>query len=537
MADFCAIICANESSVRIEDNHNRHVLVEDDFWWVLQLGERASSDLSILQHFANDPFNAPSAIGEDCAYVALRKSDQMLFVIRDPFGFIPVRYGRIDEGWIVWTGPEIPKQIHKRVNYERLVGFIAHRPDINLEDYYVGIKRILPGHCVRFSHREAVRYRYYCPDATYSTETLDVLCEQFRDALFGAIPKSARLLALSGGLDSSAILAGMSDNIETHTMFSSRFQSADERKEVATLSDFFGVTNTVFDVQQNKLWTTPEQFNDSNYEGYGPIFHPPVFGEQSFFSSMLKTENSPIVTGIGGDNALDVSPNLVARRYLQTKNISGLNRLRSRYPAVVKRQLVATPSRRLVHLLGRKDSIRDDFPWVNYPLKNARPFSEHWGESRRDRILSWSWEQVTRLLDSHGRSIGSPILSPWMSSAVWKVLIKVPPEMLFHGERHKGFLRHALKGRLPDEIRTAGKSKHFGKPTEYQFVEFQDEILNLFGQSSLHSKKLIEVDRFRAFFGNQMDDIHQNLDRDIPAPTMLVWPTIAAEIWLAKNSD
>ncbi len=536
MVDFCAKICANESSVGVEKNHNRHVCMEDSGWWILQMGEQASHDLSILEYFQKDPLNAAQKIKKDCAYVALRKCDQALFIVRDPFGFIPIRYARTKQGWIVWTGPDIPKEVHKRVNYERLVGFIAHRTDVFEGGYFVGIDRILPGHCIRFTSSELLKHRYYKPDATYSEKSLERLSSDFREALFSEIPPSD-LLALSGGLDSSALLAGMEGNPQTHTMFSSRFKSADERDEVATLSAFFGVKNTLFDVQKNKLWTAPDQFDDTNYQGYGPIFHPPVFGEQAFFASMLEDGEGPIITGIGGDNALDVSPNLVARRRIETGDLVGLKSLWRKYPSVVKQQIFKTPARKIIPSFGlQKTSFKDHFPWLDYPLKSAKAFSDQWGESRRDRILSWSWEQVTRLLDSHSRAIGRPILSPWMSSSVWDILVRVPPEMLFHHDRHKGFLRHAMKGFLPEEIRTAGKSKHFGKPTEYQFLEFEDQILGLFDESSLGEKKLIDVVEFRRFFGNQLAGIRENLENDIPAPTMLTWPTIAAEIWLKQHS-
>ncbi len=535
MADFCAKIGVKDTKVIVDENQNCSVCVEDKAWWVLQIGEAASEELPIIESFVRDPLNAGHHLKRDCAYVALRKCDNTLFVVRDPFGFIPIRYSRTAKGWVVWTGPTLPHEVHQRVNYERLAGFVAHRPDRLEEGYFIGVNRVLPGHCMRFTHSSVFKHRYYKPDATYSDKSLDVLCADFLEALFSTIPESANLLALSGGLDSSAILAGMSQ-CKTYTMFSGQFKSADERREVASLSAFFGVENTLFDVDNNKLWTEVRQFNDSNYKGYGPIFHPPVFGERAFFSSMLKGAEGPIITGIGGDNALDVSPNLVARRLLQTKNMLGVASLWKKYPDVVKHQMFSTPLRRLLPTsVTPSGNIRDDFPWMSYPLKNAEVFSQHWGEARRDRILSWSWEQVTRLLDSHGRSIGRAILSPWMSSAVWNILIKVPPELLFHGDRHKGFLRHAMNGILPENIRTSGKSKHFGKPTESQFLQFQDEIIGLFEGSVLARNKMIEVNRFTQFFEQQIVDIRDNLENDQAAPTMLVWPTIAAEIWLKNN--
>ena len=143
-----------------------------------------------------------------------------------------------------------------------------------------------------------------------------------------------------------------------------------------------------------------------------------------------------------------------------------------------------------------------------------------------------AWEQVTRLLDSHSRAIGRSILSPWMSSQVWNLMVTIPPEMLFWGERHKGFLRYAMKGYLPESIRNAGKSKHFGKPVEAQLLVFQKEILALFESSHLGAKNLINADHFRAFFGGQLDEMQTHLHTPHATQTMLSWPTIAAEIWL-----
>ena len=180
MADFCAKICVKESFVRFQSNHTRHVCVEDDEWWVLQLGEEASSsqydDLSICEEFRKDPWNAARRIGKDCAYVALRKSDKTLFVARDPFGFLPIRYARTATGWIVWTGPIIPKEVHRRVNYERLAGFIAHRPDAFEEDYWVGVNRVLPGHCIRFTRSGLRKKRYYPTNEVIMTSKIMKKC-------------------------------------------------------------------------------------------------------------------------------------------------------------------------------------------------------------------------------------------------------------------------------------------------------------------------------------------------------------------------
>jgi len=522
--------------IDIQKGHQPYFIQENSDWKVIQIGHSASKEGSMLNHFDKAPFLAPEKIGKDCAYLAHRKADNTIFVARDPFGFIPIRYTRTGNAWIIWNGPKIPKNIYKRVNYERLSGFIAHRPDRLEEGYFVGIHRILPGHIVSFSkgrHAKTTSYRTFCPDATYTQHSIDVCADSLRHALKVATPDSD-LLALSGGLDSSAILVGMKKP-KSFTMFSANFPSADERKEVALLSDAFNLNTTYFNVDPNLLWRDQSKhpFNEENYAGYGPIFHPPVWGEQAFFHTMAKSGTGPIITGIGGDNALDVSTQVVARRLLKKGDFKALRCVASTYPSVVAKQMFTTPMRALLpQKIKLKSNFRRDFPWLDYPLKAAQPFSQHWGEARRDRILSWSWEQVTRLLDSHSRVIGRSILSPWMSSQVWNLMVAIPPEMLFLGERHKGFLRCAMKGYLPESIRNAGKSKHFGKPVEAQLLRFQKEILALFEASLLDAKNLIRASKFRTFFGGQLDEMQTHLHAKHATQTMLSWPTISAEIWL-----
>lgn len=543
MGDFHVIVSASNSDTRQtriqkpNNFHHRFVFIENTHWKIYEIGEFSEKNIEILHAFEKDPLRAPLILNKDCAYLALRKRDSTLFAARDPFGFVPLRFVRKENQWIIFTGPEIPLK-KLPVDHHRLLRFITQIPDRGENDFFIGVKRILPGHTVHFSATTYSTFRYYKPDTTPLNENIEILSQKFKEGLFSAIPPSDAI-ALSGGLDSSSMLPVL-PNINSYTMVSQRFPSANESKEVTELSAFFGIKNTLFNIDSNVIWKSPEDFSDPNYAGYGPIFHPPVFGERDFFQSIADQSTGPILTGIGGDNILNVSLNLVARSYLKKGNLRTILKLRKKFPSTVYRQLLTTPIHRIESVLPQKVAnmlvphrriSKREFPWIPH-LPSFELTPVNWGTARRDRILTWSWERVTRLLDSHGRSIDRAIVSPWMSSKVWNLLLRVSPEILFHQFRNKGFLRYAMQDILPENIRLAGKSKHFGKPVEYQLLKFENEIYTLFDESKLAQNGLIDQTRFQTEFGELCTTMESNLQFVNPSPTMIYWPTIASELWL-----
>ncbi|MEK6287212.1 MAG: asparagine synthase (glutamine-hydrolyzing) [Acidobacteriota bacterium] len=237
-----------------------------------------------------------------------------LVLARDRLGIKPLYYTLSDDGVICFAS-EIKALIEARavraeLNYDALADYAANRSTSGEDTLFRGVKRLLPGHILVWSDGQIRIERYWdvsfakpdepLSDGQYIDQFEDLFRESVRLRLMADVPLG---VFLSGGIDSSAIVAVMSEMVaEPIKTFSVAFdeREANELEYARTVARAFGADH-------HEVIVSPQQFFDALpalvYQEDEPIAHPssvPLY----FVSKLASRHVKVVLTGEGSDELL-----------------------------------------------------------------------------------------------------------------------------------------------------------------------------------------------------------------------------------------
>ena len=186
---------------------------------------------------------------------------QELFCLRDPFGTKPFYYYLTEEGKLLY-GTMIrdilgQEGFVKELNEKMLQIYMTLTYVAGEETFFKGLKKLMPGHWLRFQNGQLELHRYWTPTfAPDETKTLDEWADEIHTTLQQMMrevktPDETAESFLSGGVDSSYVLA-MSDakRADSCGYDEERF---DESRIAAKTAELLGVEHSVAKI-------TPDQF-------------------------------------------------------------------------------------------------------------------------------------------------------------------------------------------------------------------------------------------------------------------------------------
>ncbi len=248
------------------------------------------------------------------AFAIWNERTGQLFIARDRLGVKPLYYALTSDGSI-YFGSEIKSifeagPIRPELNYVALPDYLANHAPSGEETLFKGVKRLLPGHtltwrdgCVQIEKYWDISFTADATersDADYIAEWSDLFRESVRLRLMADVPLG---MFLSGGIDSSAILAIMSRMVsEPIKTFSVAFEEREANEfEYARLVAREFRTNhhevvvspgNFFAALPNLIWHEDE-----------PLAHPSSVA--LYFVSRLAADHVKVVlTGEGSDELL-----------------------------------------------------------------------------------------------------------------------------------------------------------------------------------------------------------------------------------------
>ena len=428
------------------------------------------------------------------AFAIWDSRDQKLFLARDPLGIKPLYYSM--QGNTFWFASE-PRAIAQATGNDEgmdpdaLLSFLTflyipcpHTP-------YRGIRKLSPGCWMELQNGNLSLHRYWRPSATEIEMDERDLQDEVRRRIFRAV--SRELVSdvplgafLSGGIDSSAIVAAMAEHLETPVRtfcigFPHSHPSYDEREKAQRVATAFGTDHRELIVEPRVLETLAEVVW---YMG------EPCADSSSLLTYLISREArhdvTVALTGIGGDELFAGYP-----RYL------GLQ-LHSRYqllPRALRRLAATAASRWLpdqaggINLAGRSrrffeagvlEADRAYLDWISFlpaggPAVVFRPeFLSTIGEQDPYRlhaeILAEAGTQgiaerallldlqtyltddllflADRMSMAHGLELRVPFCDPDLVELATSLSVK---QKAPHG-RLKDLLKQSLRGVLPEKI-------------------------------------------------------------------------------------
>lgn len=455
----------------------------------------STSDTETILHLYEE-------LGADCvhklrgmfAFAVWNKRTEELFIARDRFGVKPLYYVHDDDGSFFFAS-EIKSlleagAVKPALNYAALPDQLANHGTGYDETLFNGVRRLLPGHFLKWKDGKLAIKRYWDlefepkqpirDDADVVAEWYEIFRESVKLRLMSDVPLG---MFLSGGIDSSAIAAVMSELVdEPIKTFSVGFK---ERE--ANEFEFARQVARKFETDHHEITITPDEFFA---ELPKLIWHEdePLGFEASvplYFVSKLAQEHVKVVlTGEGSDETL--------AGYARYRKALTLLEYGEKYEALtpqVLRGAVRSGVAALPGVLGRKltrtflslDADIESLYFDNFAIfGKKRQRSLFTGEATEkigggdpfDNLHRWLGKtDAASLLDrllyvdiktylhellmkqdqmSMAASIESRV--PFLDHKLVEFTARLPERMKLRGRDTKWILRKAMQGVLPSEI-------------------------------------------------------------------------------------
>ncbi|MCI0487081.1 MAG: asparagine synthase (glutamine-hydrolyzing) [Blastocatellia bacterium] len=462
---------------------------------------RSESDTETIVHLYEE--HGPRAVERlrgMFAFAIMDRDRRRLVLARDRLGIKPLYYTLADDGTIYFAS-EIKALIEggavkPEINYDALADYAANRYTSGEETLFRGVKRLLPGHTLVWSEGRIEIERYWDVSFAKSDESLgekeyierftELFHESVRLRLMADVPLG---MFLSGGIDSSAIVAAMSEMTrEPVKTFSVAFaeREANELEYARTVARAFGTDH-------HEILVSAEQFFDALpalvYQEDEPIAHPSSV--PLYFVSRLAAEHVKVVlTGEGSDEMLagygkyrKTVYNLALGRAYHKIMPDGIRR------AIAKAIYEMKGSSRARQKLTRtflclspdiEEIYFDNFSVFSRRMQQglftaetrertgADPYrasldlmGEQDAEALLDRLLAADVKTYLHelLMKQDQMSMAASIESrvPFLDHELVEFAAALPVKMKLRGLTTKYILRRAMKGRLPEEILTRRK--------------------------------------------------------------------------------
>ncbi len=428
------------------------------------------------------------------AFAVWDKRKKELFIARDRFGVKPLYYVHDGEGNLFFAS-EIKALFEANaakpeLNYNALPDQLANHGTSFDETLFKNVKRLLPGHILFWKDGKIKIEKYWDVSFEPKTENRsdDDFIEEWRELFKESV--KLRLMAdvplgmfLSGGIDSSAIAAMMSEMVsEPIKTFSVGFK---ERE--ANEFEYARIVSKKFKTEHHEITITPEQYFAElpnliwhEDEPLGFIASVPLY----FVSKLAQKHVKVVLTGEGSDEILGGYG-----RYQKTLSLLKYGEKYEQFTPGFVRDLVknsvATLPRSLNSKLKRTflslDADIENLYFDNFAIfpksiqnqlltgdakaqireRNPYFYQQNWlketdAEEVLDKLLYADTKTYLHelLMKQDQMSMAASIESrvPFLDHKLVEYTAKLPERMKIRGRTTKWILREAMKGILPAEI-------------------------------------------------------------------------------------
>src|SRR5262249_5401556 len=276
---------------------------------------RSNSDTETIIHlYEEQGERAVELLRGMFAFALWDEKRGVLLLARDRLGIKPLYYSVSDDGTL-WFASEIKALVEAgavkpEVNYESLADYTANRGTSDEQTLFRGVRRVPPGHVLKWKDGHVELRSYwslsYEPDddplneAQYVSRFRELFYESVRLRLMADVPLG---VFLSGGIDSSAIVAAMSEMVDGPIK---TFSVAFAEREANEL-EYARMVAQEFGTDHHEVLVSPRQFFEALpslvFQEDEPIAH--ASSVPLHFVSRLAGEHVKVVlTGEGSDELL-----------------------------------------------------------------------------------------------------------------------------------------------------------------------------------------------------------------------------------------
>jgi asparagine synthase (glutamine-hydrolysing) len=458
----------------------------------------------------------------------------------------------------VLAHPAVPRRLYERAIPAYLTFGYVPTPFT----FYEGVQSLPPGHVLSMSPgAEPVIERYWSPPLRRAGEREDVslssAADRVRAGLTAAVER--RLVAdvplgafLSGGIDSSAVVAAMSTLVDrpvrTFTIGFDDEEGHDERAWARLVANRYGSEHTEFvvrpeavDLVERLVWHHDQPFGDSSAI--------PTF----LLSELTRQHVTVALSGDGGDELFAGYERFAAARmltgYLRLPRLTraAVRSILARIPAdrargrlgsaqrFVTRAELGLPGAYLAWLSyvpeeARRSLLSDPDPWAIADYE--RLWAESDGAETLDRLLdlnlrTYLLDDLLVKMDRMSMAHGLEVRSPFLDVELLDCAAGLPPSLKQRGPRLKRVLRVALRDLLPEETLKRGK-RGFGVPLNRWFrTDLKQYMESMLGAPSARLRSHLSPAAVDALLAE-----HQSGRRD---HGHALWALLTLEVFLRRE--
>ncbi|MGK2864092.1 MAG: asparagine synthase (glutamine-hydrolyzing) [Chitinophagaceae bacterium] len=472
---------------------------------------------------------------EDCvdhfdgmfAFAIWDEQEQELFAARDRFGEKPFFY-YFDGVQLIFASEMkaiSAAGVHQRPNLKMLFNFITigyvDNPERPEETFYENIFKLPPASTLYYvpAEKELVIEKYWDIDASLLNKKIkdSEAIEQFQHLFSTSVSRRLRSdvslgSSLSGGLDSSTVVAIASDIISGHPGISGSQFSA----YTAVFPNFEKDENhyssqvaSAFNLQQHTIAITADDFvhdwENFLYHQEEPVGSASAYAQYKVFELAKKHNTTVLLDGQGADEILAGyhkyykwywqelfqkrklirSGEIHAARKLGIREKFGFkNMVASLLPDLAS---VILEQQYLFNALNHEDLHKD---FVRYQSKEAyytKPELSHLNGLLYFNTCVHGLQELLRYADRNSMAHGREVRLPFLNHELVEFIFSLPPHFKIREGWTKWLLRKSVEKKLPEEI-TWRRDKIGFEPPQKQWMQ-NDKVVEMI-QAARH--KLIK---------------------------------------------
>jgi asparagine synthase (glutamine-hydrolysing) len=491
---------------------------------------RSRSDTEVIVHLYEEL--GPSCVNTLNGMFALALWDEnreQLLLARDRFGKKPLYFAETADGLIFASElkalvrhPACPREIDR----EALGQYLAFEYVPSPRSILNGVSKLPRGHILVWDSDGTRTERYwdvpYSPDETPRADWEYI--EEFRELLFAAVRR--RLLSdvplgafLSGGIDSSSVVAAMVDALPRHAVktFSIGFteESFDESGHARRVARHFGTDHHEERFTPNVMLELLPTIADTLDEPLGDASVLPTY----LLSRFARDHVTVALGGDGSDELLAGYPTFLASRFARFYHVpQGLHHrvvlpLANLLPVSTRDFSFDFKVKRFLRGASYPAEVRHpiwlgSFAPEEQALLLREPVTDPLGPARNTALRAPAGDSVAHLtyvyvdgylqddiltkVDRASMALSLEVRAPFLDLELVEFLARVPSTLKLRGLTTKYLLKEAMADRLPPGIATRTK-KGFGIPiAKWLKDELRNELLDALSPSRIASQGLFD---------------------------------------------
>jgi asparagine synthase (glutamine-hydrolysing) len=509
------------------------------------------------------------------AFAIWDERERELFMARDRLGVKPLYYTR--QGDALYFASEVKAllaagtsaSLRRDAVADYLTFLWVPDPDTMFEDVY----KLPPGHAARFSRGNLSTWQWwdltFGPQIASERECIDAVRETVGEAVRRQMVSDVPLGSfLSGGVDSSAVVANMTQVHEKVTTYTVGFSAEDLEHEIVpddvpysrVVAERFGVDYhermlkaDVVDLLPKLIWHMDE-----------PVADPAAIANY-LVCAAAREKLTVVLSGVGGDEVFAGYPRYLAAR---------IGRALDAVPRPVRAGLKSVAADRLTlgrpgRLRGPRRNLMKFLRGIDMPaIERYLIYSSYFTSDELDAVLSPELagslrghdpfrhhrEYLSRVSDEHwlnqllyldaktflpclnltytdkmSMAASTEVRVPLLDDEVVELAARVPARYKLHGLTRKWVFKKSMEGTLPDDViwrRKAG----FGAPVRSWLVgDLKPMVDDVLSPSAVAARGLFDPDEVQRL-------IRAN-DAGTEDNALRLWALLTLELWQQEFID